>query len=197
MTPRTPHAAVPPTTTPSSAGSSVRPTSGSESRTEVSLHTRSRSLCGLASPRLYETPCSLRYGPRATTSQRHTAASKSPPAHWVCAPTSCSCSSSLSAHLTLLLPLSFAVIGSKWGRCACDRVRVLCQAHTHTLPGAASTYACSPNPQFLLHARHRNPQIERMADAPEKWEEVKGARRHGAVKRKKVHTANNHRFIAR
>jgi hypothetical protein len=37
-----------------------------------------------------------------------------------------------------------------------------------------------------------------MADAPEKWEEVKDARaRHGAVKRKKVHTANNHKFIAR
>jgi hypothetical protein len=60
-----------------------------------------------------------------------------------------------------------------------------------------ATHARSPNyPQLLLHARHRNPQIG-MADAPEKWEEVKGARRHGAVKRKKVHTANNHRFIAR
>lgn len=38
-----------------------------------------------------------------------------------------------------------------------------------------------------------------MADA-EKWEEAKDAgavRRHGAVKRKKVHTANNHKFIAR
>jgi hypothetical protein len=63
---------------------------------------------------------------------------------WFCAPTSCS-SSSLSAHLTLLLPLSFAIIGSKRGRCACDRVRVLCQAHTPLL-GAASQLIRQPVP---------------------------------------------------
>jgi hypothetical protein len=187
ITPRAPPAALPPTTTPSSAGSSVRPPSGSESPTEASLHTRSRSLCGIASHRLYETPCSLRSGPRATASQRHTAESKSPPA------------CSLGTDVLLLLLLSLGPPHAPSSTFVCNHwleTGSMCmRSSSHVVP---LMHAVPIIRNFCCTRGIATPRSEdRMADAPEKWEEVKGARRHGAVKRKKVHTANNHRFIAR